>query len=234
MTGVRILLVLALAITRSAFGQQSASFHVVGRVRDSISGRAPTRAQVCAFADSGASRPLPRCGSIDSVGHYRIDSVAPGRRLLTVHCDLGAGPAAQQLAFEHLVISGDVQRNWLVDASTCDARPIRQAYGIFRGHYASGFEMSAFRPCAADSWARASDTLKRTDPVHAWVTWDSGARRVPLPPIAPDSFGVVSHFVRWRGTVEGPGHYGHMGISPFAFRVDSILESRAPGPNDCR
>jgi hypothetical protein len=140
----------------------------------------------------------------------------------------------QQLAFEHVVVSGDVQRNWLVNASTCDARPIRHVYGVFRGHYSRAFEMSAFRPCAADSWARASDSLKRTDPLRAWVTWDSGAPGVSLPPIAPDSFGVISYFVRWRGTVEGPGSYGHMGISPFVFRVDSILEIRAPQSNDCR
>lgn len=49
-----------------------------------------------------------------------------------------------------------------------------------------------------------------------------------------DSYGNPRFYVRWQGTVEGPGEYGHLGISPFEIWVDSLIEIRAPSKADCQ
>lgn len=98
-----------------------------------------------------------------------------------------------------------------------------------------GFEESAFQPCPADAWFLASDSLG-ADPYdrRAWVTWSPDARRgFEWPEAARGPLGDLRYYVEWRGTVVGPGNYGHMGISAFEFRVDSVLVVRAAQSSDC-
>jgi hypothetical protein len=113
--------------------------------------------------------------------------------------------------------------------------------GVFRGYYTVGFESSKFVPCAADAWFIAGDALRREpyDERRAWVEWpnDSGRtlRRVTWPRIASlRRTGYATYFVQWRGTVEGPGRYRHLGVSAFEIRVDSVLVVRKPTRRDCR
>jgi len=210
---------------------------IVGTVRDSASGRAPARTHVCAYADSGTVRPIPRCGGVDSLGAYRIDSVVRGRRLLTVQCATVHGPMTEQLAFEHIVVSDtNLRRDWTVHAMGCDTRHIRHITGIFRGHFTPGFEASAFVPCPRDDWVLPSDSLGALRYDHrAWVTWPAGAARPIQWPDAPrDPFGNPRYYVQWRGTVSGPASYGHMGVSPFEFRVDSVWSVQPARSDDCR
>ena len=69
----------------------------------------------------------------------------------------------------------------------------------------------------------------------AWVVGSKVARgSVKWPQAKGEEEANSSYYVRWQGTVVGPGHYGHLGGSPFLFRVDSILEVRSVGDDDCR
>lgn len=224
------------ATIAGALGAQLPYRQIIGSVRDSVSGRPPLRTRVCAWADSGSVRPLPQCGSVDSLGQYRIDSIPPGRRLVAVHCATIRAPGMIQLAFEHLVMADtDVRRDWSVSAAGCDSRRVRHVTGTFRGHYTVGFEASAFVPCASDAWVLPSDSLGDEPYLHrAWVTWPpAAARQVHWPDAPRDRFGSPRYYVKWRGTVTGPGNYGHLGVSPFEFRVDSVLIVRPPQPADC-
>jgi hypothetical protein len=222
-------------VTAGALSAQPPFRQIAGTLRDSASGHVPLRAQVCAWPDSGSVRPPPRCALVDSVGNYRLDSVAPGRRLLAVHCPtIHAG--LTQLAFAHVVIAdANLQRNWVVPATGCDPRPERHLTRTFRGYYTPGFESSAFVPCPRDAWFLPSDSLD-SEPYmrHAWVTWPPDLLREIQWPDAPrDSFGNRQYFVEWHGTVTGPGNYGHMGVSVFEFRVDSVRTLRAARRGDC-
>lgn len=119
----------------------------------------------------------------------------------------------------------------------CDLRPLREVKGVFRGYYTPGFESSEFVPCSTDAWFIPDDSLSvyPFDARNAWVTWDAAAvRRLKWPEVARDKYGNSKYYVRWRGTVVGPGRYGHLGVSPFEFRVDTVFELRAPRRKDCR
>jgi hypothetical protein len=114
---------------------------------------------------------------------------------------------------------------------------VRRVAGIFQGHYTPGFESSDFVPCSADGWFIPGDSLEayKYDARRAWVTWpQSVGDGVKWPDAPRDSYGNPRYYVRWRGTVVGPGHYGHMGVSPFEFVVDAVLELRPPTAKDCR
>lgn len=233
-----MLLGLIVAATCVARAQPSprSGFRISGTVRDAASGHAPPRATVCAYSDTGTVRPRPRCGPVDSLGAFRIDSVAPGPRLLSVQCET-IGLGGKQLTYDKVrVVDADLRRDWTVQSDGCDQRVVRHQKGVFRGHYMPGFEASAFDPCPANAWFLPSDSLGReTINRRAWVTWAANAvGSRSWPPAPRDAFGNPRYFVEWRGTVIGPGHYGHMGVSPFELRIDSVLSIRAASDADCR
>ena len=73
--------------------------------------------------------------------------------------------------------------------------------------------------------------------MDAWVWWGRAGEEIPgQPKVWPRKASyphAVKAFVRWTGTLVGPGTYGHMGMSPFEFNVDSVLKVRAPRKGDC-
>jgi hypothetical protein len=211
---------------------------IAGVVRDSVP-RPPTRKQsVCALIPAGQSTFYWRCADIDSSGAYRLDSLPLERIQISIQCQtigiMNKGLVYDSIAFTQPTV---VRRDWVVDRAGCDPRPLRRVTGVFRGHYTPGFESSEFVPCAADAWFLPGDSLNvyRIDMRNAWADWPTRAdRKVKWPDAPRDSYGNPRFYVRWRGTVEGPGNYGHMGVSAFGFNVDSVLDVRAPRPTDCR
>jgi len=233
---------LAAASFTSAAAQSellSRTASIAGTVRDSVSGRAPGRTSVCTFFPVGRSYLESRCATVDTLGAYRLDSL-PARRLrVSVQCQTVRGPTWKELAADSLGLTGNVvaRRDWTVSVAGCDTRLVRRVSGIFRGHYTPGFESSKFVPCAADAWFIPADSLDAYsyDARRAWATLPKGlGERLAWPDAPRDSHGNPRYYVRWRGTVVGPGSFGHMGVSPFEFFVDSVLELRAPAAKDCR
>ena len=211
-----------------------------GTVRDSATGKAVTRAHACVLLDSGNSMFYSICAPVDtSTAAYRLDSLPAGRLPVSVSCGT-VRPFAHALGSDSIMFSDSaaVQRNWVVGTAGCDPRPLRRVSGIFRGYYTPGFESSEFVPCVEDAWFLQSDSLrsKPYDERRAWAYL--GRRSVPdnfkWPRAPEDDFGYRRYYVQWRGTVVGPGHYGHMGVSPFEIHVDSVLTLRAPRRGDCR
>ncbi|HET7551681.1 MAG TPA: hypothetical protein VFK04_10325 [Gemmatimonadaceae bacterium] len=210
---------------------------ISGTVRDSTSGLAARRISVCAYIRHSPSGLEYRCAVVDTLGHYRLDNLPVTGVRVDVQCativGLGKGLADDSIS---LAETAHLRRDWTVSTAGCDHRPVRRVTGVFRGHYRSGFESSEFVPCAADAWFISGDSLDsyRTDARRAWATWrpDAG-KELKWPDVPLDDNGNPRYYVRWRGTVVGPGHYGHMGVSPFEFLVDTVLELRRPGPQDC-
>lgn len=194
------------------------------------------RTRVCLrLSASGERRVIhSRCVRVDDDGSYRIDSLPTWPLPAWVSCerlrDLGGS-----LAQDTIRIAADTptRRDWAISTEGCDPRPRRRERRMFSGHYSYGFEESRFVPCPADDWIIPSDTLSVIPRTDAWVTWaDSVAQGVVWPePQGEEHYRRV--FVRLRGTVEGPGHYGHLGVSPFELVVDSVAIVRRPGPDDC-
>ena len=175
-----------------------------------------------------------------SAGHFRIDSLPADSVSVQVSCPTvrpGSRDAAK--AFLHFFVrAGEtIDTTVIINHTGCDPRPLRTEHRVFTGLYTPGFESSSFVPCANDNWMLPSDSLAWLPfKPHAWVTWGDHHKvdGVSFPNGAKlDSYGNPTYFMRWRGTMKGPGSYGHMGVSQFDFAVDSILAIALEAPAGC-
>ena len=235
-----LLVVLALTgVSVAAAQTNGASIGALeGTVRDSA-GQPIEKASVCTIVQESRGFGRAHCGRPDSTGAYHVDSLPASRLGFTVTC-AGVRPFdGRVVASDSLQIQAGSQahRDWIVSRAGCDPRPLRRVAGTFRGHYTSGFEASKFVPCAADAWFIPGDSLGTYlyDARLAWARLQPTVARQGLvwPEVPRDVYGSPRFYVRWRATVIGPGHYGHMGVSPFQIWVDSLLELRAPSARDC-
>lgn len=234
------LVMIAWPLVPEATAQTSATRQSLsGVVRESPARAAGRRISVCVAVPAAPQNYQWKCADVDSVGAYRLDSLPSVRMQFSVNCEAVRWFSAL-LASDSILIPGgeSMRRDWQVSTAGCDSRPLRRITGEFRGHYVGGFEASEFRPCPKDAWFVPDDSLDLYpfDNRRAWATWsDRAGQSVRWPRGAPeDPDGNPRYYVRWRGTVVGPGHYGHMGISAFEFFVDSVLEVRVPAALDCR
>lgn len=212
---------------------------LTGTVRDAANGRPVPRARVCAALPTSPRASMLRCADVDSFAAFRLGSLPDGTWEFEVECSM-RGRIVTRIASDSISVSttAPVRRDWAVDTRPCDPRPLRRVAGVFRGYYTHGFEASEFVPCVEDAWFAPSDSLE-TEPYdqrRAWVVlpdrWYAGGFRWPDAP--RNAYGYPRHYVQWRGTIVGPGGYGHRGASAFEMRVDSIVEVRAPRDGDCR
>jgi hypothetical protein len=128
----------------------------------------------------------------------------------------------------------ELKRDWLVSTVGCDHRPMRRITRVFTGFWTPGFEASEFIPCPVDSWFLPGDSLPPNyNSQSAWARLGKGARVTKWPNAPRDRWGNPQFYVEWHGTLEGPGHYGHFGMSAFFFTADSIIQIRAPQRGDC-
>ena len=223
----------ALAIARShADGQEYGS--VRGVVTDSVTG-VPTIDARVALNCNGCYGRQPT----DSLGRYSFSRIPAGRHRIEFHCPsrTALGRELAQRTVE--VIAGkesvvDVQ----VPPGDCFEPAYSERSGIFRGVWTPGFESSAFVPCPDSALGLTGELLpgKRLFGSRAWADLTASARKQPISwpkDAARDAWGSARYFVVWRGTLKGPGIYGHMGVSEFSMVVDSILSVRASQSNDC-
>ncbi len=192
---------------------------VVGIVVDSTTGRSIIRSRICGEVElEPPYGRAVRCASPDTTGRYVLDSLPPGIQVLTATC---SGLGERTLAHDTLVVAEGEEGRFDIrtSGSRCNMRPFIVRRGVFEGHFASGYEESAFRPCndSISAWAELPRVVIESGP-----DWPKPTEYNPR------------YFVRWRGTLRGPWHYGHMGVSSYEVRVDSILAVRRPHRSDCR
>jgi hypothetical protein len=211
---------------------------IIGTVRETVSLLPPARAQVCArLPDPGGTIINARCAPVDSTGSFRLENLPARSWAISVLCETTAVFGSKTLLTEHVTVSeaAPSRRDWVLDPTGCDPRPLRRVQGVYRGYFSFGDEVSSFAPCPADAWFLPSDSLESGSPGNAWVIltetvlsrWSLRWNRDGTP---------RNYYVHWRGTVVGPGKYGHFGMSEFEFHVDSILEVRPMGArraSDC-
>lgn len=119
-----------------------------------------------------------------------------------------------------------------------DSGPPATIAGEFRGYHDGSFEYSRFVPCRERSGIPARHPLRTGAGVSGvWMTVvdTAGMPRRPWPTrqiTAPQRLDGRS-YVRVRGTLVGPGRYGHFGLAPYELRVDSVLRVARAGPRGC-
>ena len=184
---------------------------LTGTVWDTVSGRPITRGAV--ILNDAATVLLGRFGEFDFA---QIPDT--GSLRLRVQCRTRS-IFAEILLERELRRDQDLSRLELgVDGRSCDLRPRYEITGVFVGHWKAGFEMSEFTQCGTG----ASAWLNFTPGVADTVSWPDGGD-----PYYP------RYFVRVRGTLEGPGHHGHFGMSSHVLTVTEVLEARNPRRRDC-
>ena len=201
--------------------QSTASSRIVGIVLDSASGRPIVGAFVTAQSAIGRRR-------TDAHGHFLIAPVAVGIQGFELNCPSRTLLGLPLLSKRIRVAPGDsLVIDVRVDSTLCSEPPYREVTGEFRGFWATGFEESAFSMCAdstlgipqrdqfggSDDWSDLVAWVTLTDRAAAEWRQLEAARRGKSSEVP---------YVRWHGTLKGPGIYGHMGVSAYEMRVDHV------------
>jgi hypothetical protein len=203
---------------------------VEGRVLDVRTGAPVVGARVAARWPARQGRE-----PTNATGHFRLDFVEPGRVTLDVNCPSRTGLGPRLVSVPARVDTGRTTAVVLRGDPAACAEPDSATRPVtLRGVYTAGFEESRFIPCEAAGPAIAA-LWRPVHLRHAWVAAPGRSSRGPGWP-APDTTSgrYPRWYVVWRGTLTGPGRYGHMSVAPYLLRVTQIDTVRAAVPADCR
>ncbi len=101
----------------------------------------------------------------------------------------------------------------------CSLLPWHGSSLSYVGTYSWGFEVSEFRPCAAnEKW---------------WVTGSAGEELVAKYRSLRNDTMYQRIFVKLRGTVSKTGQYGHLGAYEKEFDVSEVIDARNLRPGEC-
>ena len=208
---------------------------LAGSVTDSATGLPVPRAHVCASFGSQGMDSRRKCVEVDSAGAFRLEELPLGRLAVTVACT-STRNWAELLHADSIEFTGDapVVRHWRVETAGCDLMPRRTWSGVLRGHITIGFEDGTFAPCQADAGYYQGDSLAtRLGRFATWVEFSDRARSSgpawPELPLASS----YRYYAQVRGTVTGPGIFGHLGMGRYQLMIDSVLAVRLPSESDC-
>jgi hypothetical protein len=122
-----------------------------------------------------------------------------------------------------------------IDAAACDQRPLVAISGEFRGYWERGFEHSGFVPCSG-TVSGLTPALRALLGRESWIWVERSADATRAPGVQGGSRtvdGIARSYVRWVGSLEGPGRYGHGGAGRYLFRVRAVLEVARDAPHSC-
>ena len=163
----------------------------------------------------------------DAAGRYSLDRLEWPEVELELNCPsrtlLGKRLLTRTI---RLQANSSVQVDLVVDRTLCDEPPFKKVTGEFRGAYSAGFEESSFQICADSTLglppAHPQDIGRSS--ITAWVEYTPRAQNQTVKwPTRDKLADNPLVYVRWQGTLSGPGTYGHMGVSKYLFQVDTIV-----------
>jgi hypothetical protein len=173
----------------------------------------------------------------DSTGAFQFQRVAYGKHTLHISCPVSRRTLGREFASREIEVgsTADTTVEIAMTPLECAEPMIETMRGTFEGVYTTGFDGEWFRPCTAFR-RPVGDAYDLRDPL-AWVSFDEGAARDPRlaklltrwPAEEP-----VEFFVRWSGTLTGPGSYGTRGAATHVLFAQRILEIRRAAPGDCK
>jgi hypothetical protein len=129
--------------------------------------------------------------------------------------------------------SQTVELELLIDTEKC-REPIASTRRIhLRGVYVAEFEGLVFTPCR-DNQGVLEATWGRRKLQRAWIEFAASTRLVT--PKWPRGSGD-EYRGRWymevSGILTGPGQYGHLGVSPYDLKVDTVFVIKNRPPREC-
>lgn len=195
---------------------------ILGEVRDTVSGMAIVRADLCAEFNTADGQPVRRCVNPDTLGKFEMTGLPAGPMMLTASCPGLRGELSRRFPFRTtIVLDADTTRRADIrtDAAGCDMRPFTVRTGTFTGIYHAEFESERFVSC--DRMVSASPSFTETD-------WERIRKAHGTPPPIVFAFAMTVD-----GTVRGPAQYGHGGATPYRIDVSRIRSIRPATAKDC-
>ena len=227
-------LLVCILIPERSIAQEMTGASITGVVRDSATGQPLLGGRVVVSPGHGSNAPL------DSLGRFDLTNLWTPIVLLSVYCPSRTMSGDLLLARRMEAPPGQrIDLELRIDANVCQEPPYREVTGTLRGHFTAGFEISKFSACVDTGMGvhPGPGYGREWAPMHIWAdltpkAWDQLAAWLPEEWVF-DGGKVL--YVRWHGTLAGPGIYGHLGVSEYEFRADSVMTVR-PGNNglDCR
>jgi hypothetical protein len=170
----------------------------------------------------------------DTLGRYEFAKLPAGNWRLAVLCESVSYFHAQRLAETDVTLDqgADKVQDFTVDPRTCAER-VDTVIGEFRGHWSVGFEESSFVPCPGTVNVEGWSIQPGWGGI--WGTWRNPTEASwPNPMPAADTSGYGDrYYVRVKGTLHGPGDFGHLSVSAYQLEIDTMLEARSPSTTDC-
>jgi len=90
------------------------------------------------------------------------------------------------------------------------------------GHFMHGFEVNSMSPCNRGALELTKNSWGEP---RIWVVLPAESNAE----IDPD----VTHYIEARGTLKGPGRFGHFGMSAYEFEIYEILSHKVVAETDC-
>ena len=92
---------------------------------------------------------------------------------------------------------------------------------VYEGHYAFGFEINSFAPCAtSERW---------------WVVGEEAVLRALIDRTREvNQEDLARAYVRLQGRPSRQGSYGHLDVYEREFELEAVLEVRAARASDCQ
>ena len=153
-----------------------------------------------------------------------LEEVAAGNWLVEAYCPSTTG-VGREIFSDLIVISPQsaTQVEVIVPVGFCDEPEYSERPVVVSGHYMRGFETSNFAPCDPDRLDLSKNTF--FDPPPIWVAFSNGAG-------SEIEFDVL-YLIEARGTLKGPGRFGHMGVSAYELLIDDVLTYERMDELDC-
>ena len=172
----------------------------------------------------------------DSLGVYALEGIPPGAHRLRLSCPSRTAWHAQPYStIEIEVRKPHMRRDFQISLSRCTEPPFASFEGEFEGLHRSGFEVSQFVPCPG--LLADPELAKRLGGRRIAMAVTDSARATYRALRGPPGDTVhvsMGHepwvYVRVRGVLQGPGAYGHMGMSTYRMTAMEILEVGEPTP----
>lgn len=119
-----------------------------------------------------------------------------------------------------------------VDLARCETPEVVSRKVRMRGMYVRGLESSQFHPC--DGLPPESADFE-FGPHSAWTEFTPEAEDdMAFAEWRERAFGDGVLYVEWSGVLSGPGSYGHLGMSLYEMRVETVHDTGMSQPSDCR
>jgi len=157
-------------------------------------------------------------------GAYHLTGVPTGKWNIEFHCP-SANYIGRRISTEEIT----VRENYLskvdiqVPEMYCYEPPYAEVSSTYYGYISHGFENSGFISCHEESLNLSKNLFSNKAYIWAGITQGLYSE------FQQDTL----YFVKIKGSLKGPGSFGHLGVSLYLMEIDSVMVKKEVAQKDC-